>query len=181
MDVFCGNGYGSLLIEQKTNAELTSIDGSKEAVQLAKKYYGNNKIKYTCKCFPFRMKKNCYDFIVSLESIEHVKDDALFLNCLYGALKQNGILIISTPNSEKNDLTVNVNHFHYRHYTNEEFIRFSRAMGFELLEMYGQDVYSVNQYGGMTGVLAPNEMKLEKNYEGQFSIFVLRKGFNYGK
>ncbi len=178
MDVFCGNGYGSWLINNKTGASIDSIDGSKEAVEFAKKYYGNNKINYSCKLFPFKMKKNYYDFIVSLESIEHVKDDGLFLTRLYDSLNNDGILIISTPNSEKNDLKINVNHFHYRHYNNQEFIQFSKSIGFELLEMYGQDVYSVNQYGGMTGTLDAEEMNLKKDYNGQFSIFVFRKGFN---
>lgn len=175
MDVFCGNGYGSLLLEQETGAEITSIDGSKEAVEFAKKYYGNDKIKYSYKRFPFKIKKNSYDFIVSLESIEHVKNDILFLNRIYEALKPNGLLIISTPNSEKNNLKINVNHFHYRHYTNEEFIQIARSIGFELLEMYGQDAYSVNQYGGMTGVIDAEKMNLKKDYNGQFTVFLLRK------
>lgn len=175
MDVFCGNGYGSFLIEQETGAEMTSIDGSKDAVNFAKKYYGNTNITYSHKLFPFKIKKNYYDFIVSLESIEHVKDDKLFLSTLYESLMGGSVLIISTPNSEKNDLTINKNHFHYRHYTNAEFIQFSKTIGFELLEMYGQDVYSVNQYGGMTGVLAPEEMNIKKDYNGQFTIFVLKK------
>lgn len=175
MDVFCGNGYGSLLMEQKTGAELTSIDGSKEAIEFAKKYYGNRKIKYSCRRFPFRMKKNCYDFIVSLESIEHIKDDALFLNRLYGALKQNGILIISTPNMEKQDLRLNPNHFHYRHYYNNEFIKLVREVGFEFVEFYGQDAYVFNENKIMCGMLPYGDMNIKKDYNGQFTVFVLKK------
>ena len=175
MDVFCGNGYGSLLIQQETGAELTSIDGSKEAVEFAKKYYGNNKIRYCCKRFPFKMKKNYYDFIVSLESIEHVKDDILFLNRFYDALKQNGLLIISTPNMEKQDLKLNPNHFHYRHYYNSEFIKLVREIGFEFIELYGQDTYIFNENKIVCGMLSSEDMNIKKDYNGQFTVFVLRK------
>lgn len=176
MDVFCGNGYGSLLLEQETGAEITSIDGSKEAVEFAKKYYGNDKIKYIYKRFPFKIKKNSCDFIVSLESIEHVKNDILFLNRIYDALKQDGLLIISTPNKEKQNLTLNPNHFHYRHYYNNEFIKLVSEIGFEFIELYGQDTYIFNENNIMCGMLDSKNMDLKKDYNGQFTVFLFKKG-----
>ena len=44
LDMFCGNGYGSYLLASNINeCKLTSIDGSKEAVKFAKKFYKNSK------------------------------------------------------------------------------------------------------------------------------------------
>lgn len=175
MDIFCGNGYGSWLINNKTGAFIDSIDGSKEAVEFAKKYYGNNKINYSCKLFPFKMKKNYYDFIISLESVEHIKDDILFLNRLYDALKLNGLLIISTPNMEKQDLKLNPNHFHYRHYYNNEFIKLVHEIGFEFIELYGQDTYIFNENKIMCGTLPSEDMNIKKDYNGQFTVYILKK------
>ena len=175
MDIFCGNGYGSWLISNETGAFIDSIDGSKEAISCAKKYYGNKKIHYESKFFPFNIKKNYYDFVVSLESVEHIKNDKLFLKELYNSLKNNGILIISTPNMEKQNLTKNPNHFHYRHYYNDEFISLIEEIGFNFIEMYGQDTYIMNEQGLISGILEPDKMEIKKDYNGQFSIFVLKK------
>ena len=174
MDVFCGNGYGSWLLANKTGALIDSIDGSLEAIECAKQYYSNPNINYTHKLFPFSIKPNNYDFIVSLESIEHVEDDKLFLIRLYNALKDNGVLIISTPNMEKQDLTFNSNPFHYRHYYNKDFIKYAKNIGFSLNAMFGQDAYIFNNKI-MHATLTPEKMDLKKDYNGQFSVFILTK------
>ena len=108
LDMFCGNGYGSFLIsEEIKNAKFLSIDGSRDAVNLAKKHYKNKNIKYQQKFFPFSIKEENYDYVISLESIEHVRDDIAFLQTIYTALKKNGILFLSTPNENKQSLKIN--------------------------------------------------------------------------
>lgn len=84
MDIFCGNGYGSYIVAKALNnlQKITSVDGSKETINFAKKNYGSKKIKYKHKLFPFKLNKNFYDFIISLESVEHVKDDKVFIETL---------------------------------------------------------------------------------------------------
>ena len=80
-DVFCGIGYGSKLITDTCkNVILDSIDGSLETIQNAKLHYYNPRITYKQSLFPFKLKKNKYDFIISIESIEHVENDNLFLD-----------------------------------------------------------------------------------------------------
>lgn len=175
LDCFCGNGYGSYLISNIINTKLDSIDGSSEAIECAKKHYFNENINYFHKLFPFKLKKSEYDFVISLESIEHIKDDNKFLKEIYNSLKINGILVISTPNMEKQDLTRNINHFHYRHYYNNEFIQLAKDIGFQFIETYGQDTYIFNENRIMCGMLKPEEMDLKKDYNGQFSIFVMKK------
>ncbi len=175
MDVFCGNGYGSFLISNNTNSILISIDGSKDAIECAKQYYSNNNISYKNELFPFDIKENHYDFIVSLESVEHVEDDKLFLKNLHDALKNNGILIISTPNKEIQDLTINPNPFHFRHYYNNELLELTQKIGFQCIECYGQDVYIIDQNKKICGLLNSNEMNIKKDYNGQFTIFILKK------
>lgn len=175
-DVFCGNGYGSFLISNAIpNVKLLSIDGSKEAIILAKKHYNNNNVRFEHKLFPFSMKKNKYDFIFSLESIEHVKNDDKFLHTLTSAIRDNGILILSTPNADKIDLNINPNPFHFRHYHSSYIINLLKKQKFELLEIYGQDTYIIDSNKKVIGSENPENMNLHEGYDGQFIIYIFVK------
>lgn len=175
LDIFCGNGYGSKYIADNINVNLTSIDGSKEAIKCAKEYYYHENIKFMSKLFPFKLEKNFYDFVVSLESIEHIKNDVLFFKTLHKSLKNDGLLVISTPNNEKYNLQINPIVFHFRHYINADFINLAKNIGFDLIAMYGQDIYKCDEKGVKKGLLQESEMDLKKDYNGQFSIFVFKK------
>lgn len=175
-DIFCGNGYGSYLISRELpNSHLISIDACADAINLAKNYYHSNRIIYKRKLFPFRLPKNKYDFIFSLESVEHVKNDDLFLDVVFKAIKKEGILILSCPNEEKQNLAKNPNEFHYRHYFFEEFTTRLQEKGFKLLDWYGQDTYKTDSEGVCQGLLDEEDMELKKSYNGQFLVFILQK------
>lgn len=176
IDLFCGNGYGSYMISKalpKTN--LTSYDGCKEAIKLAKKYYKNDNNTFFYKLFPFDLGHDKYDYVISLESIEHVKDDILFVKKISNSLKNNGVLIVSTPNLNKYSLQSNVNHFHYRHYNKTMFIKMMKKYGFELQTWYGQDTYVVDNKNKICGLLPCDKMNLKEKYDGQFIIYVFKK------
>lgn len=175
LDIFCGNGYGDEILTQKLNAKITAYDASEEAIELAKRYYQNNNIEFICKKFPFELGENDSDFIVSLESIEHVKEYRLFIKELSKSLKDDGVLIISSPNELKNSLIKNRNPFHYRHFTSEEFVELFKEFGFECIEIYGQDCYQFDNEGHITGVLESDSMEIIKDYDGQFNIYIFRK------
>ena len=176
-DVFCGNGYGSNIISKNVQnlKSLLSIDGSKDAIKLANKYYKTDTITFKQKYFPFKLKENNYDFIVSLESIEHVKDDNAFIDNFKSALKDNGILILSTPNAEIHSLEVNIDPYHFRHYIFDNFVNFLKYKGFELLCWAGQDVYTYDENRKISGLVPIEDMNLKENIKGQFIIYVFRK------
>jgi SAM-dependent methyltransferase len=46
-------------------------------------------------------KENTFDMIYSIDVIEHIKNDALFLTENYRVLKKNGIAILGTPNKNR--------------------------------------------------------------------------------
>lgn len=178
LDIFCGNGYGSYLLSKKlSKATILSIDGSDEAISLANRYYKTENIKFEQKLFPFEIKEKEYDFVISLESIEHIKDDILFLEKISKSLKKGGILIISTPNNEKFIQEKNYNQYHYKHYLNNEFFDLLKKFDLELLNFYGQDVYEFNNNKEIVRVLSDEEMGVVEGYNGQFSIFVARKNY----
>lgn len=176
LDIFCGNGYGSHMIASElTNSTILSIDGSREAIEFAKKYYSRDNIYFVRKLFPFKIKKNYYDFAISLESIEHIKDDKRFLIAIRNSLKQNGILILSAPNNRKQDLLKNPNKFHFRHYIPESMSALLEDLGFSVIKIYGQDIYKFNEDGYAYDILNQDDMYLSGDYDKQVCIYIARK------
>ena len=173
-DIFCGNGYGSYVVASKLkNTKILSIDASKEAIELANNYYKiENRIKFINKFFPFELEK--YDYIISFESIEHIQDDIQFIETIISAIKNNGYWFLSTPNEEKMSLKKNNNKFHFRHYTNKIVNDIFKKYNLKVIEQYGEDTYSIDKNGLITGTLSEDKMKLIKDYKGQFMVYILR-------
>ena len=171
-DIFCGNGYGSKIISESTNCKnLLSVDGSSGAIEFAKINYSNsNIIDYRHLEFPFSLKRNFFDFIVSLESVEHVANDDLFIRTLWHALKHQGVFILSTPDEEYMPYEINPNEFHYRHYYFDFLLKKMELLDFRLIEYAGQNVYKMDKNKKIRGVLEESEMSLHLNERGQFNI-----------
>ena len=175
-DVFCGIGYGSFMLSNHLkNAKIISIDGSQEAINLAQQFYQTGNITYRQLFFPFELTEEHADFFVSLESLEHIKNDDLFLKLIQRTLKPGGILILSIPNAEKWKLEINANHFHYRHYKPDELIEKLNTLHFELVQLYGQDIYKMDSSGKMKESLDHHDMELKLDYRGQCCIYIFRK------
>ena len=160
-DIFCGNGYGSYLVASKLkNTKILSVDASKEAIELANNYYKiENRIKFINKFFPFELEKDKYDYVISFESIEHIQDDIQFIETMISAIKNNGYLFLSTP---------------IRHYTNKMVNGLFKKYNLKVIEQYGEDTYSIDKNGLVTGTLSEDKMELIKDYNGQFMVYILR-------
>lgn len=178
LDVFCGNGYGSFLLATTTNCTIKAIDGSSEAISFAKEHYNNHNISFESKIFPFQESQS-FDFIVSLESIEHIDEDCQFLKMLYDSLVPGGYLLLSTPNEEALDLKINPNHFHFRHYTIDSIREMLQKNNFSLISFWGQNTYELDSSRRVTGLLSDLLMGLDLNdATGQFQIYLAQKNFN---
>lgn len=175
-DIFCGNGDGSYLVASKLkNTEIISIDASKEAIELANNYYKiENRINFVNNFFPFELDKDKYDYCLSFESIEHIQNDIQFIEIIISAIKNNGYWFLSTPNEEIMSLKKNNNKFHFRHYTNKTINNIFKKYNLEVIEQYGEDTYSIDKKGLITGTLSEEKIKLIKNYNGQFMIYILK-------
>lgn len=92
LDAACGCGYGSKIM-QDAGSFVTGIDLEKEAIDYARKFYPGPEYfladvtKYSGK----------YDWVVSFETIEHLKDPLSALK----QFRKSRRLIVSTPNEEK--------------------------------------------------------------------------------
>ena len=112
LDVACGTGYGSNWLKSKVDLVI-GVDINETIIMYAtKRYPGITFIKSNGKTLPF--KDYSFDIIVSVETIEHVKDDQLFLKELHRVLRKGGQLLITTPHIGLG------NPFHIREYRTRE-------------------------------------------------------------
>ena len=105
---------------------------------------------------------------------EHIQDDIQFIETIISAIKNNGYWFLSTPNEEKMSLKKNNNKFHFRHYTNKMVNDIFKKYNLKVIEQYGEDTYSIDKNGLITGTLSEDKMKLIKDYKGQFMVYILK-------
>ncbi len=100
LDACCGIGYGSFIIATTNLPKLiVSFDCDKETIKYAKNWYQLPNIEYQC-CDAEEMlfKESTFNKIVCFEGIEHVEDPLSLLINFNIALKNDGLLLLSTPN-----------------------------------------------------------------------------------
>ena len=170
-DVFCGNGYGTNLLARNRTA--LGIDGSAEAIAIARKKYSSNRARFDCQCFPNLNLKN-YDSVVSFESVEHVNNGENFLQYLIDSVLPNGCLIFSTPNETLLPFDPAIQIHHVRHYTLEETLNLAANNGCRIETWFGQNVYQIAKDGKLT-VLNEDSMELQREKPGQFTTVVATK------
>jgi 2-polyprenyl-3-methyl-5-hydroxy-6-metoxy-1,4-benzoquinol methylase len=118
LDAACGSGYGSAILSESGATKVVGIDNSSEAIEYCEKNYKNENLEFK--------KTNCeeitldttFDVVVSFETIEHLKNQDNFLTEVKRVLKDDGIFIVSTPNT---DTYPSGNPFHHKEFTESEF------------------------------------------------------------
>lgn len=143
LDIACGAGYGSQIINTGGASYVVGVDISEETIKYAKEKYGQDNVEFLCHgADKLSFKENNFDLIVSFETIEHLNDELRdsYLKELFRTLKTGGQLIISTPNklvtSPNSDKPLNK--YHFREYELEEFKNVLIKTGFTVKEVYGQ-------------------------------------------
>lgn len=175
LDIFCANGYGTYFIAKFVeNTRITGIDGSNDAIKIAKQYYKKENIDYKTKIFPFKLSSNKYDYIICFESIEHIYNPNFLLKEIYKSLKTSGILIISTPNDDIISLEKNPNQFHISQYKFEEIKNMLLFTGFKIKQYYGQNIFKLEDKM-IVNLLPVKERNIIENIIGQHIIFYCEK------
>jgi SAM-dependent methyltransferase len=116
LELGCGEGRGidQLLPHVDSYIGLDKIDVVIEKLKV--KYPGGVFIHSTFP--PINIADSAsFDFIISFQVIEHIRDDRLFLKEIYRLLKPGGIAIITTPNIK---MSLSRNPWHIREYTADE-------------------------------------------------------------
>ena len=98
LDLASGEGYGAELLAQVA-ASVIGVDVSAEAIIHAQSRYANDRLHFLQAAIhnvPLQDKR--FDLITCFETIEHVHEQEKALGELARLLKDDGILLISTPN-----------------------------------------------------------------------------------
>lgn len=100
LDIACGEGYGTNLLA-KSAKEITGIDIDENTIIHAQKTYtSKNLIFKKGSITNIPEPENKFDVIVCFETLEHIDEHEKALTELKRVLKQEGIIIISTPDKK---------------------------------------------------------------------------------
>ena len=122
LDVACGEGYGSALLARHA-ASVVGVDISQQAIDHAKgEYAALTNAEFICaSCTMLPLENASVDVAVSFETLEHIAEQAPFLDELLRVLKPEGVLLLSCPNKlEYTDKRSFTNAFHVKELYREE-------------------------------------------------------------
>jgi 2-polyprenyl-3-methyl-5-hydroxy-6-metoxy-1,4-benzoquinol methylase len=132
LEVGCGEGRGVGLLMQQAKS-FTAVDKIQELIDSLQVKYPAGKF-LSMNIPPLKELQNeTYDSIVSFQVIEHIQDDALFLQEIHRVLKPGGIALLTTPNRK---MSLSRNPWHIREYLAHE-LKNLAAKIFSEVEMKG--------------------------------------------
>jgi 2-polyprenyl-3-methyl-5-hydroxy-6-metoxy-1,4-benzoquinol methylase len=136
LDVASGSGYGSELLMAAGATRVVGVDCAREAVEYSLGEHAVGEPDYVVgDAEEPPLRTDAFDVIVSFETLEHVYDPGQMLGELRRVLKDDGLLVISTPNK---GVYLEGNPFHTHEMTYEEFIE-SLGKHFKNVHLLAQD------------------------------------------
>jgi SAM-dependent methyltransferase len=147
LDVACANAYGSAVLAAHGASIVSSVDVALDPLLEASKFRRPFLTCASATRLPFP--DHTFDLVVSLETVEHIDDDEAYAKEMGRVLKQDGLLICSTPNRRvlNPGRTLSdhpFNPFHIREYSATELETLLRRH-FGRVTLYGQSAYR-NEY-----------------------------------
>jgi SAM-dependent methyltransferase len=116
LDAACGEGYGTAIMAAGGARTAVGVDIDETTVEHARGKYGLEFERADVAELPFE--DGSFDLVVSFETLEHVPDAGVAIGEFRRVLAADGLLIASTPNSDR---YLVANEFHTREYTEQEF------------------------------------------------------------
>jgi len=95
LDIGCGTGFNIVYLNQLGYNKVVGLDFSPDALEYCRSRQLNVLICGNAENLP--ISQRCYDLILVLDIIEHLKDDRRALSEIFRALKPDGTLIIFVP------------------------------------------------------------------------------------
>jgi ubiquinone/menaquinone biosynthesis C-methylase UbiE len=175
LDAACGEGYGSNILSNYAK-EVTGVDIDEEAIEHAKDEYSKDNLVFIkSDIINIPIESNSIDCIVSFETIEHTFEQEKTIIEFKRILKEDGILIISSPSKENYQKRDPNNKFHLKELTDDEFsvlisTHFSNVEFYKQYFVAGSFIRDTNQSvcfheeysGNFTKI--KNELDLEDKY-----------------
>ena len=185
LDVACADGYGTGLLS-KNVSKIVGVDRNKDYLEIAQKKYGDENIEFKCIDVDTSEITDMYDGIVCFETLEHLKHPEVLLRNLYKILSEDGVLLLSIPNSNYEIIEngKNQDSFHLHVFEYDTIIDLIRKVGFNIEKVYGQsyingivnkeitDYHLTDIINDAKTIAYPNEDEIEKTYS---YIFILNK------
>ncbi|GAA4815742.1 hypothetical protein GCM10011365_01700 [Marinicella pacifica] len=120
-DLACGEGYGAALLAQHAK-HVTALDIDAATIQKAQQKYPQDNIRFVCAdVLNTGLAANQLDCITSFETLEHLAEHEALLFEFKRLLKQDGVLIISTPDTDVYNPEDKHNHHHVKELDRVEF------------------------------------------------------------
>jgi SAM-dependent methyltransferase len=116
LDAACGEGYGTAMVVAAGARGAVGVDIDQATVDHARHRYGLEFERADVAELPFE--DDTFELVVSFETLEHVPDAAQAIAEFRRVLSDDGLLIASTPNSDRYLVD---NEFHTREFTEDEF------------------------------------------------------------
>jgi ubiquinone/menaquinone biosynthesis C-methylase UbiE len=144
LDVGCGSGHGTCLLAMKGAEKVVVLDLDQSKIRQFSELRINlkNLTKFAMDAQKLGFKDHSYEIVTCFEVIEHVPEPDMLVSELRRVLKEDGVLILTTPNRavRLRPLKRPRNPEHLREYTLKAFQRkFERRFPlFELLGIYGE-------------------------------------------
>jgi ubiquinone/menaquinone biosynthesis C-methylase UbiE len=160
LDIASGEGYGSNLMAQKA-AHVTGVDISREAVQHAGQKYVKGNLRFidgSITSIP--LEDHSVDVIVSFETLEHHDQHDQMMHECKRVLKNDGLLVISTPEKDNYKKIDPFNPYHIKEVTLHEFehllktyfsyvnIFHQRFLGASFIYPVNKSILSFEEYTG---------------------------------
>ncbi len=143
LDIACGVGYGTELMASK-HCKVYGCDIDNKAIDYAKKNYSSeNTVFQVMNASSLSFQDDFFDCIACFETLEHLQDYKKTLAEFSRVLKQNGKLIISTPNKEVSLKHNTNNEFHINEFTKKEFLQVLSEY-FSGIDLYSQKLVVVS-------------------------------------
>lgn len=132
LEIGTGSGYGVDIISGVAN-EFITVDKFDTKIDFTK-YPNVTFVQGNVP--PLNFEANTFDYAITFQVVEHIKDDHSFIREIHRVLKPGGKLIITTPNIK---MSITRNPWHIREYTVDQFRR--------LLSKYFSRVDAKGVYG----------------------------------
>jgi 2-polyprenyl-3-methyl-5-hydroxy-6-metoxy-1,4-benzoquinol methylase len=125
LDIACGVGYGTQMLQQAGANQVIGVDLSTEAIQYAQHHYQQPNIQFISDNAEEFQWSEKFEVIISFETIEHLPHPQKFLQRVRQLLSPEGIFLLSVPLGET------------RHFDEHHLHAFSQEYIFSLLSKAG--------------------------------------------
>jgi 2-polyprenyl-3-methyl-5-hydroxy-6-metoxy-1,4-benzoquinol methylase len=140
LDIACGAGYGSQILQQAGASTVVGVDVSPESVGYAKQQYQVPGLEFVCADADQFNWPERFDVVVSFQTLEHVDRPDQFLDRIHRLLAPQGQFFLSVPLYE----TRHIDPYHLHAFNQQDIFLLLEQSGFSV-EFYRVDQWHLTR------------------------------------